>query len=380
MTAPAQAFEQLSAELDRRSAAIGDGTVRDPQGTGGWDAYEVVGNDGLLTNEQGAVSLVSGRGIVPWHKLGTVVDHAMTAQEALELGGLDYTVELRPLFVGADIESKMGTDRTDRGWMAVRTDTGAHKGLVGNTYTIINNRDSFAFLTELVGLTQGDAIFDTAGELASGTTFMSLRLPESITLDAEGAADVIEPYIMSTNRFDGTAAFRVVTTPFRPVCGNTVRWGAQHAMSSWTVHHRANAMSRLAEARRTLKLSSRYFTEFAKEAGAMLQTPMTAQQFDDFLAWVMPIDDDAKSLARRRNDERRDAVRNLYDNAKTQENIRGTVWAAEQAYVEWNDHNRGVRASKTLTEDVARASRIVASSDDEKKSQAHARLLLLTDR
>ena len=35
---------------------------------------------------------------VPWHGLGTSVNHAMTSEEALELAGLNWTVKSEPVY------------------------------------------------------------------------------------------------------------------------------------------------------------------------------------------------------------------------------------------------------------------------------------------
>ena len=41
---------------------------------------------------------------VPWHGLGTIVQEAMTSEEALELSGLNWNVESRPIFTNEGIE------------------------------------------------------------------------------------------------------------------------------------------------------------------------------------------------------------------------------------------------------------------------------------
>jgi phage/plasmid-like protein (TIGR03299 family) len=372
------------AELDRRASALTSGATRqDTDGrivsTQGWDKGEVLGQDGLARQENGEVSLVSGRGIVPWHQLGTVVDQALSVGEGLRLSGNDFEAVKVPLFFGAVEDSVMGSDLEPSSVGLVRSDNRQHLGVVGKKFEVIQPRQAFSFLDELVQ-GEGDTKLDTVGMLANGTMFMALELPDNIVLDAEGMNDKLAYYLTSLNRFDGTAAFRINASPFRPVCGNTVRWGTEHAASSWSVHHRKNWARRMDEARRTLKLSAKYREAFTEEATALIQHDMTPAEFDAFVASVMPIDEDAKALARKRTEERRDQVRNLYENSSTQENIRGTAWAAEQAYVEWLDHMSGVRAPKTLTEDLVRAAKTLVGANDEKKTSAHKQLLTLTNR
>ena len=40
----------------------------------------------------------AAKGEKAWHGLGQYVSEAMTAEQAITLGGLDYTVEKRPLY------------------------------------------------------------------------------------------------------------------------------------------------------------------------------------------------------------------------------------------------------------------------------------------
>src|ERR1035437_4265336 len=77
-----------------------------------------------------------------WHNLGTIVDGAMTSEEAIKSANLDYTVELAPATFsigkvqGIVIPDKFATFRTDKNMPL---------GVVGNKYTIVQNREAFGF-------------------------------------------------------------------------------------------------------------------------------------------------------------------------------------------------------------------------------------------
>lgn len=41
----------------------------------------------------------------PWHKLGTKIDEPATVEEALKVGGLDWTVSMQPLALAGEHQS-----------------------------------------------------------------------------------------------------------------------------------------------------------------------------------------------------------------------------------------------------------------------------------
>jgi hypothetical protein len=91
-----------------------------------------------------------------WHRLGVVLDHApQTLEEALKAAGLTWSV------------SKHALHREDgrpvRGFHAtVREDTDDVLGVVSDDYVVVQNRDCFAFLANLLG---SELVFETAGSL-----------------------------------------------------------------------------------------------------------------------------------------------------------------------------------------------------------------------
>lgn len=363
-------IEGINAELQRRASALNDGP-------NAWDASEVIGKDGLDTTT-GQAALYSARE-VPWHNLGTVTADALTAADALQAAQLDFDVELRPVFAGLSPESVVGGIAVPGRYATIRTDTEAALGIVGARYQPIQNRQAFAFLTDLVA--DADAKFETAGALDSGrTVFVSMQLPDDIVLDAEGAADLIKIYLMAVNSHDGSSQFITQVTPIRPVCRNTVRWAAEHAVAKWAVRHTSNATERIAEARRALGLTLKYAEEFEAEATELLHAPMSDGQFDEFLRSLFPLDDDASSRLRSNVYARRDVARTLFRQSDTNANIRGTAWAAEQSIIEQLDWMTTVRAPKSLTEDIVRGARIVDGTNDDTKTRVHRQLLELVRR
>ncbi|MCC9309102.1 DUF932 domain-containing protein [Kitasatospora sp. RB6PN24] len=307
--------------------------------------------DGAIDTTTGEAAFYSHR-VPAWHGLGTVTDEAKTSEEVLHLAKLDWEVEKLPILpmrggkLGKKIPGRFGTFRSDTGdWVG---------GLVGKTWTPIQNRDAFAFLDELVG--GGHVTYETAGALDGGrVVFMSTMSP-SITLDPEGAADQINLYTLFANSHDGRSAAVAVETPIRAVCTNTLDLAVAEAHRVWKIRHTADALSRLEEARRTLGFTERYAAAFEREATELLQTPMTNQEFDQLITqlWKTPGEGARKNLVAA-HEERRDRLHFLFREAATQENIRGSRWAALQAVIEFDDYFRTVKVPEALTEQEHRA-------------------------
>jgi hypothetical protein len=117
-----------------------------------------------LTNNR---HLISARNNTPWHGLGVVLKrHPRRLEDALRKSGLGWTVRQEPLYR----RDKTTVD----GWRAnIRSDTREVLGVVTNRYTVIENREAFAFLANLLG---SELAFETAGSLHGGKrVFVTIR-------------------------------------------------------------------------------------------------------------------------------------------------------------------------------------------------------------
>ena len=60
-------------------------------------------------------------------------------------------------------------------------------------------------------------------------TFVTMKLPQSITLAGTNGSDDVELYLAAMSSHDGTAAWRVIVTPVRIVCANTQHMALRRA-------------------------------------------------------------------------------------------------------------------------------------------------------
>lgn len=320
----------------------------------------------------GTAAFVSARESA-WHRLGTVTDGAMTAEEAMRLAALDnWNVRLLPLTAteltadGAtpvEVPQHFATARTHP--KAGITET---LGVVGSDYHPVQNEEHAEFLNLLAD--ESGAHFETAGSLKNGRqVFLTMKMPQSLTI---GGHDEVDLYIAAFNSHDGSAAFRIVVTPVRVVCANTQRAAIQGARSSFVVRHTAGAKGRIAQARSALGLTFRYAEEFERAAQRMIEAEMTLSELRSVVDELWPVRESDSARAKTNQRQRWGAVSNLFEHAETQAGIRGTRWAGYNALTEYANHVAPARGKTAADKTAARAERVISGTADALMEKAFA--------
>ncbi len=292
----------------------------------------------LETFADGTTGFASARQLA-WHRLGTVLPDTFTASQAMEHARLGWW-NVRKEHLQAVVVTNEGVstiDVPDR-YATVRTNpvTGSPEalGVVGPSYVPIQNEEHCDLLDALVD--ESGAHFETAGSLKGGRqVFITMKLPNTMQV---GGVDAIDTYLTACNSHDGSMAFRLMVTPVRVVCANTLAAAIRRAKSSFSIQHTSGARSHIQVAREALGLTFRYNAEFQSEAERMLDTTMTDAQFAELVRelWPMPHD---PTLRTRNSIARRDTeLTYLFHDADTNRAIRGTRWAGYQAVTEYLDH------------------------------------------
>jgi len=231
-----------------------------------------------LNETNGKVSFAA-RGEKAWHGLGQYVSEAMTSEQAIELGGLNYTVEKRPLYApgweGTMVEA-------EGHYGNVRTDTNEILGIVKGRYRIVQNKDAFGFFDTIID--RGEAIFETAGALGKGERiFVTAKLPEDMLVRGER----VEKYIMLTNSHDGTSTIIAGFTNVRVVCNNTLTAALKNLDNKVSISHTASAESRLKEASRVMGIASKYMDEVNTTFESMTTRKLSDLEMKYFIETVM---------------------------------------------------------------------------------------------
>ncbi|QKY79913.1 hypothetical protein PQD13_gp01 [Gordonia phage Clawz] len=301
-----------------------------------------------------------------WHRLGVTLPDAMTAEEALNAAHLaGWNVRKVPEY--AHLEPTITDDGVTPGvqletgrFSTIRTNpvNGADELLgsgLGSGYTVIQNEEHADLLNTLID--ESGAHFETAGALGNGSTvFLSMKMPRDLQIVGHEGIDTTNLYVVAQNSHDGTSAFRLMVTPVRVVCANTLRAAFGNKLSSFSIRHTTNAKQNIQLAREALGLTWAYADEFEKAAARMIEVEINKQQAVDTVRSVMKYTDKGVTdRIKRSQEERTSEIITLWTSADTQKNLRGTAYGLYNAFAEWVDHfapvygeadNESVRASR----------------------------------
>lgn len=270
-----------------------------------------------------------------WHGLGRIIEHAPISEDAIVAAGLDWNVIQEPLFKENGVSVP--------GYFAnVRDSDGAILGVVTGKYTIVQNKEAFAFTD---GLVDEGMVYETAGSLRGGKQIWLLgRMPEIKILD-----DDFEQYICFTNTHDGTGAVRVCCTPTRVVCANTLNLALSTAKRSWSAVHRGSMESKLVEAKLTLGLINDYTDALKIEAERLAAIKITDETVEGMLDNIYHPSNDDSEVRRRRIDMLKQTVFGCLM-AEDIKQYRGTAYSVIMAATDFADHSAPLRETANYKE------------------------------
>ena len=233
-----------------------------------------------------------------WHRLGTIVQNAMTSSEAIRLAGLDYEVKKANImaeFDEADIQRHdVNAGYVEDKYATYRADTLDTFGVVGSKYEIVQNRDAFTFIDSIIG--EERAIFETAGALGKGeTTFITCKLPYFIKVNGH---DTIENYLVVSNGHDGRSSLNIFLTPIRVVCQNTLALGKDVAKFNIALRHTASIHDKLEDASKILNISRSITEETQEMYRHLAKVKVTDEVAENYFNSLMLSPDEHTMLAR----------------------------------------------------------------------------------
>lgn len=283
-------------------------------------------------------------GEMPWHRLGQRLDNPATAEEAIIAAGLDYEVQLTPLATmdGLDVPQRKAVVRYDRQDIL---------GVVGNNFVPIQNRQAFGFLDAIVG--ENKLRYHTAGALGKGEKiWMLAKLPDQIRV--KNSDDVVDKFLLLSNAHDGSAALRVLFTPVRVVCQNTLsvalRQGENQGIS---IRHEGDLTAKLEQAQEVLGFAHQFYDDAKYKIEMLAGHYPSPVQLKRFFENLYPDPEEDKNNVRAKNI--REGLQCLFETGIGHDDptIKGTSWLAFNAVTEYIDHHRSTRGN----DDTDRASR-----------------------
>jgi len=271
-------------------------------------------------------------GATPWHGLGTPLtdDDLYDWSRASQKAGLDWDAELVAL-VTSDTHAKVESKAVRR------TSDGRILGVVGDRYTILQNRDAFAWFQPF--LDAKEAALHTAGSLRQGSRVWVLaKLNRDPLVIAPG--DEVEKYLLLSHSHDGSLAVRVGWTPQRVVCSNTLAMAhSSDASKLIRVKHTRDVQENLANIRETMNLANQAFEATAEQYRFLARKSINQADLQRYVKLVLKVEDDASTRMSNIVEE----IVALAESGKgnTMPSVSNTYWTAFNGVTEWLSYQRG---------------------------------------
>jgi phage/plasmid-like protein (TIGR03299 family) len=320
--------------------------------------------------------MMSANGIVPWHGLANVIPGLATGREALQLGGLDWTVMLKPI----SCITREGVSDTDEYFAVIRSTDQKILGVVKKRYTLFQNHQAVELGETIVGASSGKAIWETAGSLRGGSRgFLAINT---------GACEIVKndeirAFILITWSHDGSLNLEVVNCFTRPVCANTIAMAKAENGLRIKLKHTGSIVDKAADAAMALRIVQEDFGFLAEAMKRFAEKPLTDEITSYVLDRTIPLvkrvvvsDDPKLSDAADRgytlNLNRRERVKELIycGIGNDMPGVEGTCYSLLNAFTEYGTHEAIVRPHKGRDENEVRFESSMFGPGNEMKVRA----------
>ena len=317
-----------------------------------------------IDTTRGEASMMSTRGIVPWHGLGTVLDEdAVDSATAIEAAGLNWSLYKNDL---STVDADGNKIEVPNNYAIVRGDTNAVLGVVGKNYKIFENAQAFKFFDDVIG--DKLAVYETAGALHGGKLVWILaKLPK--TIRAAGSDDISDSYVLLATSHDGSKSVTMMPTLVRVVCNNTYTLAvSEYSINTGIkIRHSGSMEDKLSVAQERLKIVNTKLDDYQEKVDLLAGKNITSAQLDKYIEVLFPHNEKAKHNTRTEN-----MRQNVYNNFEDREiqKTDGTWWKALNAVTYYVDHQRSTKGTDDTARDHNRMISVLMTSGASKKRKA----------
>jgi len=289
---------------------------------------------GIMEND----FMFSGKGEVPWHGIGAVLDGVLTSDEAIKEARLTWTVEQTPVYAESNWAEPIP------GFLAnVRSDTNEVLGIVSERYKVAQNKDVFAFADELIGNRRMKCTYETAGSLFNGRrVFMLVNMPERKIVE-----DEYKPYLCLSNAHDGSACLQIFLTGIRVVCNNTLSAALNTAKRKISIRHLSLMEQRKDEAIMAMGAASKYFRDLEVFASQLAGKKVNIGKVLDKL---FPASQDMSKRQLKSNKQVKALIQYLLKNKEDLQNIKNNAWGVYSAIADYRSNALPKRKTPTYAD------------------------------
>jgi phage/plasmid-like protein (TIGR03299 family) len=290
----------------------------------------------------------------PWHGLGTYLEvPPPTAADAMIAAGLDWTVEKRPAFFKAGDEINAAMMPASNFQVIVRNTDSEVLGMCTDKWQPLQNLEAFEFFDPFIS--NGAAEYHTAGSLRGGQRVWVLAKLKGG--DAEIVkGDTVERYFLLSNGHDGKTGIVVQLTSVRVVCMNTLaaslRRGENGLERALSINHLGRVKETLASVQGVVDLANNTFAANIEQYRYLASRQVKG--IERFVVETLGNDGDYDRLPKDPKERAQALPRatakiiSLFDHGLGNDmpGVRGTYWAAVNAFTQHVDHARGQDATR----------------------------------
>jgi phage/plasmid-like protein (TIGR03299 family) len=273
---------------------------------------------------------------------------APTMRQALRPAGLDWTVDLVPLYAPNLGDGDANVPVPHRSGVQ-RSDNGSIVGVVGDRYEPVQNRRLAEFTDLLVDT--GKSSLAGMGEAYGGSKVYSIVKMDG-DLSIPGMPDEgIGGFLIAQNSHDGSTALTVSVIGIRWACTNGLISTVPGIAHKVSVRHTGNVEAKMKEAHRIMATATGYLNKLELLVPKMLAQPVTAVQATQMVEELVPVPQATGDNERAVNNALR-TQSDILSNWKHSDNlndIRYTAWGFHNAIVEWDQHTSRTRRKRTRT-------------------------------
>lgn len=222
----------------------------------------------------------------------------------------------------------------------VRTDTGAALGIVGNRYTVIQNRPALDIFDTLAE--RGMIEYGRSGTFkGGGITWIQAKLAG----DMEIGPDQVQKFLLLANPHNGSGALRFLCTPIRVVCRNTLAMALREG-DGMTIRHTLSADTKVKAAYAAIETATRYYAAFADTGARLYRKQLSFTETRAAIEAIFPATSESGETSTRLDNTRAKVI-DLVETGRGQWAVRGTAWGVYNAVAEYTDHHRATRGDES---------------------------------
>ena len=283
---------------------------------------------------------------VPWHGLGIKVDEFVSIDEMLIAAGLDWEVELRPVYT---MKADGDVIKIENKRALVRQSDDKPLTVAGPHWKPLQNRDALEFFREYTE--SGGATLETAGSLRDGRLIWALAKINKDFFIKGRQNDETKGYILLSSPHEAGYRIKVRTTATRVVCANTFAMAERDAVS-YAQSHTTNF--NVDKARESIQLAMDQVAQMEKDANLLASKTISEYDVARFYSRLLqPVETNDLT--------EEDHVTNLLEDPMSRnkkfQNVWasytegpgaevGTMWGVFNGITHWADHKAG--ASKEV--------------------------------